>query len=165
MKGWITVAMLVVSLAASGCGGSDADVAGNYTIALTNGDNGCNLANFTTGNQTTGVSAVATQSGSQVTLTIGGLAAVALDGLLGAGKNVFAGTVSGDSLGVDSIGTKSNTSGNCTYTYNAHILGTLDGDVLRGRIEYRAADNGNSDCTQVHGCLTFQDYNGTRPPQ
>jgi hypothetical protein len=159
MKGWILVALL------AGCGGSDAEVAGNYTMALTNGDNGCNLGNFTPGTQSTGVNIVITQDANKLTLTVNGVAALYLDGLLGAGKNVFTGTVGGDSISVDSIGTKSNTSGNCTYTYNAHILGTLDGDVLRGRIEYRAADNGNSECTQVHGCLSFQDYNGTRPPQ
>lgn len=98
-------------------------------------------------------------------MTVEGLAGVALIGFLGAGKNVFTGSVDGDDVSVESIGTKPNTSGNCTYTFNATINGTLDGDVLRGRIEYRAADNGNSDCSQVHGCLTYQDYNGTRPPQ
>ncbi len=147
-----------------GCGG-DADVAGNYTIALTNGDNGCNLASFTPGSMTSGVSAVVVQDGSRVTLTIEGLAGLALVGLLGANHNVFTGDVDGDSLEVESIGTKPYNTNNCTYTYNATIDGQLDGDVLRGRITYRAADNGNSDCSQVHGCLSYQDYNGTRPPQ
>ncbi|MBL0212396.1 MAG: hypothetical protein IPQ07_00665 [Myxococcales bacterium] len=159
MKGWILFVLLLV-----GCGG-DANVAGNYSIALTNGDNGCNLSNFTPGNTTTNVGVTTVQDGSKVTMTVEGLAGVALIGFLGAGKNVFTGSVDGDDVSVESIGTKPNTSGNCTYTFNATINGTLDGDVLRGRIEYRAADNGNSDCSQVHGCLTYQDYNGTRPPQ
>lgn len=108
MKGRILFTLFLL-----GCG-ADANVAGNYSIALTNGDNGCNLSNFTPGNTSTNVGVTTVQDGSKVTMTING---------------------------------------------------TLDGDVLRGRIEYRAADNGNSDCSQVHGCLTYQDYNGTRPPQ
>lgn len=160
MKGSILLQLVLLA----GCGG-DANVAGNYTIALTNGPNGCNLSSFTPGSTTSGVSAVVVQDGSKVTLTIEGLAGLALAGLLGANRNVFTGDVDGDSMQVESIGTKANTSGNCTYTYNATIDGSLDGDVLRGRISYRAADNGNTDCSQVHGCLSYQDYNGTRPPQ
>ena len=160
MKGWILAALASVA----GCGG-DADVAGNYTVALTNGTNGCNLSNVPPGDTASGISLVITQDGSKVTATIEGLARVYLEALLGNGKNVFTGSVDGDELSVESLGTRTNTTGNCTYTYNATIGGTLDGDVLRGRIDYRAADNGNPDCSQVHGCVTFQDYNGTRPPQ
>ena len=46
----------------------------------------------------------------------------------------------------------------------ARISGELDGDALSGRIEYRAADNNNLDCAPISGCLTYQDFNGTRPP-
>jgi hypothetical protein len=160
MKGWI---LAFAALAA--CSDSDTNVAGNYSVSLTNGDNGCNLSNFTPGQTATNVAITVTQNSSNVTLTVEGVAGLYLIGLLGGGNNVFTGDVSGDGLDVDAIGTKPNTSGNCTYTYNSHISGTLDGDVLRGRIEYRAADNGNSGCTAVHDCLTFQDYNGTRPPR
>ena len=160
MKGWI---LAVAALA--GCSGADADVAGNYTVALTNGENGCMFANWTVGAQATGIPMIATQDGSKLTVTIEGGARIYLELLLGSGKNVFSGTVDGDDISVESIGTRAATTGNCTYTYNSKISGTLDGDVLRGRIEYRAADNGNSDCTTVHGCLTSQEYNGTRPPQ
>ncbi|CAN5891789.1 hypothetical protein BH11MYX3_BH11MYX3_12190 [soil metagenome] len=160
MKGSI---LLTVALLA-GCGG-DADVAGNYTIALNNGENGGNLSNFTPGQMTSGVGITVVQDGSKVTLTVEGGGGLALIALLGANRNVFTGDVDGDSLQVESLGTRANTSGNCTYTFNSTIDGNLDGDVLRGRISYRAADNGNSDCTQVHGCLSYQDYNGTRPPQ
>lgn len=165
MKGptWIVLAGLVAGVA-TGCGG-DADLAGNYTISLTNGANGCNLGNFTPGDTTTGVAVVITQTGSTVTATVNGVAALALAALLGAGKNVYTGSVSGDDMTVESIGTRANTSGNCTYTFNSKIHGTLDGDVLRGTIEYRAAGNGNSDCAQLAGCISVQDYNGTRPPQ
>ncbi len=161
MKGSILLGFAV----ALGACTSDADVAGNYTVALTNRDNGCNLGNFTPGSMSSGVSVVITQSGSKLTLTVEGLGGVALTALLGVGGNVYSGNVDGDGFSVESIGTKPNTSGNCTYTFNSEISGTLNGDALVGRIDYRAADNGNSDCTQVHGCLSYQDYNGTRPPR
>lgn len=158
--------ILACALVAAGCG-SDADVAGNYTVALTNGTNGCQLGNFNEGDSSSGVQIGITQEGSHLTLTVMGVAALYLGGLLGANGNVFTGDVDGDDISVTATGVKPNTTGNCTFTYNSHISGTLDGDVLRGKIEYRAADNGNSDCSQpqIHGCLTFQDYNGTRPPQ
>lgn len=159
MKGWILAAA-----ALAGCGG-DAEVAGNYTVALTNGTNGCMLANYQEGAQASGILLVITQDGSKLTATVEGVPGLYLIGLLGGGKNVFSGGIDGDEIDVESLGSKSYTTGNCTYTYNATIGGNLDGDVLRGRINYRAADNGNPDCSMVHGCVTFQDYNGTRPPQ
>lgn len=164
MKGSIPLAFLLSFAALGGCT-SDADVAGNYTIALTNRDNGCNLSSFTPNDTTTGVGVVVTQNGSKLTLTVNGLGGVALVALLGANGNVFAGSVDGDDFDVDAIGTRANNSGNCTYTFNAQIKGTLTGDALAGRIDYTVSDNGNSDCGQVHGCLSYQDFNGTRPPQ
>ncbi len=161
MKGSILLALLSVLGACT----SDADVAGDYTVALTNRDNGCNLGNFTSGTTSTGVGVVITQNGSKITLTVNGLGGVALVALLGANGNVYAGSVDGDNFDVEAIGTRPNNQGNCTYTYNSAISATLNGDALVGRIEYTAADNGNSDCTQVHGCLSYQDYNGTRPPR
>lgn len=156
--------LLAVGLAAAGCGG-DANVEGNYSVALTNRDNGCNLGNFTPGDTASNISVVITQEGSTATVTVEGIAGLYLGGLLGGGGNVYRGGVDGDGFTVDSIGTLPRTTGNCTYTYNSTIDASLDGDVLTGRIEYRAADNGNSDCSQIMGCLTFQDFNGTRPPQ
>ena len=161
MKGSILLALLTVLGACT----SDADVAGNYTVALTNRDNGCNLGNFNPGNTSTGVGVVITQNGSKITVTVNGLGGVALVALLGANGNVYTGGVDGDDFDVDAIGTRPNNTGNCTYTYNSTISGTLNGDALEGKILYTVADNGNSDCAQVHGCLSYQDYNGTRPPQ
>ncbi len=161
MKGSI----LLVLLATVGACTSDADVAGNYTVALTNRDNGCNLGNFTPGDTSSGVGVVITQNGSKVTLTVNGLGGVALVALLGANGNVLTGDVDGDDFEVEALGTRPNTSGNCTYTFNSTIKGRLTGDALAGRIDYTVSDNGNSDCGQVHGCLSYQDFNGTRPPQ
>lgn len=154
--------MLLIGLAA-GCG-EDAEVAGTYSVALTNRTNGCMLPNFTVGDTAANIGVVITQNESAVTLTVNGLAGIALIGLLGASKNTYTGAVDGNDVDVESLGTRSQISGNCTFTYNSRITGSIDGDALTGRIEYRAADNGNPDCTAISGCLTYQDFNGTRPP-
>ena len=153
---------LLVGLAA-GCG-EDADVAGTYSVSVTNRDNACMFTNWTAGETAANIPVVITQRGSDVTLTINGVAGVLLVGLLGADGNVYAGGVDSTNIDVESFGTRSQTSGNCTFTYNSRISGELDGDALSGRIEYRAADNGNPDCAAISGCLTYQDFNGTRPP-
>ena len=142
--------------------GSNSNVAGDYTIALTNRDNGCKLSNWTVGNQTTGVTVTMTQSGSDVTAMVKGGGGLALGALLGTSS--FTGD---DSIDLKALGSRPNQSGNCTWTFNAEITGDLSGDVLTGRIDYRAADNGNPDCTTmgIHGCDSYQDFNGTRPPQ
>jgi len=153
---------LLVSVAAIGC--DDAEVSGSYTVALTNRDNGCMFANYTVGESAQGIGVVITQNDSNVTLTVNGIAGTYLVLLLGADKNVYTGGVDGDEVSVDSLGTRAQSMGNCAYTINSRIIGTIDGDALTGRIEYRAADNGNPDCAPISGCLTYQDFNGTRPP-
>jgi len=157
------LAWILLAGMAPGCT-SDAEVAGTYSVALTNRDNGCMLPNYTVGDTATNIGVVITQAGSNVTVTVNGLAGIALIGLLGGGKNVYTGGVDGNDVDVESLGTAPKTSGNCTYTYNSRITATIDGDALTGRIEYRAADNGNPDCAPLSGCLTYQDFNGTRPP-
>lgn len=148
-------------LVVAACGG-DANVEGDYTVALTNRDNACNLANWTVGTQTTGVQATVTQEGENVTLTVTGLAGVAVSALLG--TNVYIGAVDGDEIDLSITGETGFNTGNCAYTYNSTIQGTLDGDTLSGRIEYRAATNDQSDCGELTGCLSYQDFNGARPP-
>jgi len=155
---WVLLGGMVV-----GCAG-DADVAGSYTIALTNRDNGCMFGNYNVGDTAQGIGVVITQNDSNVTLTVNGVAGTYLVLLLGADKNVYQGDVDGDELSTESLGTRAQNMGNCTYTINSKIKGSLDGDALTGRIEYRAADNGNPDCAPISGCLTYQDFNGTRPP-
>ncbi|MEO8698640.1 MAG: hypothetical protein ABI867_01320 [Kofleriaceae bacterium] len=152
---------LVMALVAA-CSGSDADVEGDYTIALTNRDNGCMFANWTVGDQTTGVPVVIGQDGSNVTATVNGGAGLVLDVALGA--RTYTGDIDGDDLVLELFGTRGQQMGNCSFTYNSTIDATLDDDSLTGRIEYRAATNGNPDCSALEDCLSFQDFNGTRPP-
>lgn len=149
----------LVCLAA--CNNGPADVAGDYTMALTNKDNGCMFMNYTVGATTTGVQVTITQASSTATATVMGGGGLVLDAVLGG--NVFSGKVDGDSIDLTLPGSRSFTNGNCAFTYNGEILGSLAGDTLTGRIEYTAATNMNPDCTN-QGCITTQDFNGTRPP-
>lgn len=157
-------APVLVLVAAAACGGGDpVDVSGEYTVAVTNRDNGCMLENFNPGDTATGIPVVITQDDDAITVSINGAAGVVLDFALGA--HVYTGAVAGDSFELELLGTRGLQQGNCAFTFNSTIAGTLDGDVLTGAIDYRAATNGNPDCAALEGCRTFQDFNGTRPPR
>ena len=147
----------------AGCSSSPVDVAGDYTVAVTERDNGCNLQNWTVGMSYTGIQVTITQSSSNATATVMGLGGLGIGGVFG--SNVFTGSVNGDTMDLKLLGTKANNTGNCTFTYNGEITGTLTGDTLAGRLNIVGAGNGNPDCTGITGCVTFEDFNGTRPPK
>lgn len=153
--------MLVAILAALGCG-EDANVAGSYTIAVTNRTNGCELENWMEGETSSNIPVTITQSGENVTATVDGLVGAYFNAIFGSAA--FVGTVSGDDLDLQIIGTRSATEGNCTYTFNAVLSGSVSGDTLTGRIDYQAATNDQPDCAALEGCTSYQDFNGTRPP-
>jgi hypothetical protein len=144
------------------CAASPVDSQGMYTVAVTNRDNGCNLPNYTVGEMTSNIGVTVTQQGTSATVEVMGLTAVLLDLLLG--SSTFSGTVDGNSLDLKALGTNPQTTGNCTFTYDAAIDTHLDGDVLTGEIHYTTATNGNPDCAPIADCVTVQDFNGTRPP-
>jgi hypothetical protein len=150
---------LVLAVGLVGCGSDPADVAGNYTVAVTNRDNGCNFSNWTVGESAPGIPVVITQDGETATAEVTGPTGVVMQFWLG--SNVYQGSVDGDELDLTLHGTRSMTTGDCAFFYNSEILATSDGDLLTGRINYRPQGNGSPDCTE---CLTYQDFNGTRPP-
>lgn len=154
--------LLLVPLTA--CGNDPAMVAGQYSVAVTNRDNGCNLANWTVGAMSSNIPVDITQNGVMASATVTGIVGVAVSAALG--SNVFTGDVDGNDLNLTLYGTVSHTAGNCTYTYNAVINATLSGDILQGTIDYKAKTNGNPDCTSMNitNCNSRQDFNGTRPP-
>lgn len=161
MKRLMLAAAVMLAVMLGGCGGEDADISGNYTMALTNRDNGCNFMNYQVGAQNTVMVAI-TQDGSNATATVGGFGGVLLG--VAVGSNVYTGTVDGDDVDLQIIGDVAFTSGNCAFTYNSEIKATADGDSMSGRIEYRAATNNNPDCAAITGCLTYQEFAGSRPP-
>src|SRR5689334_11840685 len=95
---------LIWVLACAACGGP-ANVAGDYTIALTNHDNGCNLGNWTVGDTASGIPVTITQASGNATATVGGLAQVALDA--GLGGHAFTGPVDGNDVDLELFGTRS----------------------------------------------------------
>lgn len=159
--------LTLVCLPLLACGGDDpADVAGDYTVAITNRDNGCSLTPWTVGDSASGIVVTITQDANKksvATATVNNLAGLFLRAAVG--DNKFTGEVDGDHLDLKLLGTVSHSMGNCTYTYNAAIDGDLNGDALTGKINYTAATNGGPDCGTLTGCKSLQDFNGTRPPQ
>ena len=145
------------------CSSSPSNVAGNYTVAVTNRDNGCAFQNWTIGAQSTGIQVQITQQSENATALVMGGAGFVLGAVLGG--NDFSGKIDGDSFDLTHTGTKTLSMNNCNYTVNGEITGTISGDNLTGRINYAAADDGSVACSSIHGCVSFQDYNGTRPPQ
>ena len=152
---------LILLIALASCT-SPVDAAGNYTMNITFRDNGCNIAGWTAGNTATNVHAVFTQSGDGLTADFMDVSAFYLDTVTG--EHVFSGKVSGDSLDLMLHGTRSHTTGNCAYFYDARLRAHLDGDVITGTVDYIGAGNGSTDCAGITGCISVQDMNGTRPP-
>ncbi len=159
------LALLVSSLISilPACSDEPADLSGNYSANLTSRDNGCNLANWQPGAMVSQVPVVITQTGADASAEVGGLAGVALE--LALASRVFIGEVDGSSFRLKIIGTRPQTSGNCTFTYDATMTGSLSGDSLSGRVSYTTATNGNSDCAALRDCVSFQDFAASRPPR
>jgi hypothetical protein len=153
-----SIALLVLAAA---CTSSPANVAGNYSVAVTNRTDMCGI-NWMVGGQATGVQVTITQSGGNATAIVMGGGGVGLDILLGV--NALTGTVSGDNVDLRATGTATHMAGNCTYTLNGEIRGTLSGDALMGTIQYTGQGNGASACAGITGCVSSQDFSGTRPP-
>ena len=105
-----------------------------------------------------GIEIVVTQNGADATGVVGGGTATLLD--LYFGGHSFTGTVSGNHLALELVGTRATTSGNCTYTYDA----TFNANALAGDLIYEPATNGQSDCAAVQ-CSSRQELSGSRPPR
>src|SRR5262249_46297934 len=144
-----------------GCG-SDVIVAGSYTVAVTNGENACNLQNWTVGDSATGIPLTITQTGSSLTSTVNGLSGAYLPLVLGSSD--FAGAVCGNEMNLRLVGTRAGSMGGCSYTVNANVSAVLNGDALQGSIDYVPQTNHSTDCGTLNNCLNVQAFNGTRPP-
>ena len=153
---------LIFAFAFVGCSSEPADVAGSYTIAVTNGENGCNFDNWTVGDTAENIPVTITQDGATASAAVEGPVALLLGLLLGSAT--YQGEVDGNQLDLTIFGTNSATEGNCVFTYNSVLDAELTGDVLQGEIRYEAATVDNPDCAAIEGCATIQRFNGTRPP-
>ncbi len=160
----------LLGLALAGCGSSSnsgappADFSGVYSVAITNGQNGCGFANWTVGKKSNGTPVTITQSGASASADVGGVARIDYDVLLG--SHVFPGTVSGTGMAATIHGTTSFKKGtNCTYQVTANLAATLSGNSISGNVNYTTTTNGGSDCGTLNGCASTQSFAGSRPPK
>jgi len=153
----------LLALLACACGSdSPSNVAGTYSLSLTVQQNQCGIIGGSVGDSSSGVGVVVTQTGSQASGQVQGVAGLAL--ALAMGSDTFTGNVAGNSLGLSISGTMAGSSGTCAFTRNAHLAATLSGDVLTGSVTYTFATNKTADCGTRDTCKDIQVFNGTRPP-
>jgi hypothetical protein len=143
-------------------GGEPVDVAGAYTVTVTNGANECGFAGFTEGAVATGVPLTVAQEATAVTADVEGPVGTFLD--LALGSRTFEGDIAGSELALTLFGTNPFMLAACTYTVNGEVSATIDGDLIEGSAQYRASTNGSPDCGVLETCVTTQQFNGTRPP-
>jgi hypothetical protein len=160
-------ALFVMTLTA-GCGDDDApspphDMTGSYSVAVTNGANGCGFPNWRENESSQNVPFNVSQSGANATGIVEGLTGVFV--ALWLGTRSYSGTISGSSVTMTAFGTNSHREGECSYTINSTIDGSLLGDALQGTITYTAKTNGSPACGTREGCRTTQSFSGSRPPR
>ncbi|MDP3274762.1 MAG: hypothetical protein Q8Q09_06160 [Deltaproteobacteria bacterium] len=157
--------LVCLGLASAGIAGcAPADVAGNYTGALTNGSNDCNLSNFTPGDTSSGITLNVTQSGANVSAEVTGLAALALAAFTG-NNMPFVGSVSGTGFFVSRRGTNAMSRGTCAYTTAIDVSAQLNGNTLAGTVQYFYQTNNAADCRELSTCRTTQNIAFVRPPR
>jgi hypothetical protein len=165
------VPAIVLPMLAGACGGSSfssqtANVAGDYTVELTTGDNGCMFTSWTAGSTATAVPVTLTQQGANTTATVGGAAAIVLDLLFGTalGTSQFHGSVTGGSFSLADYGTTHATDGDCSYTLKATLTGSISGNSISGQITYSETTNGSPACGYHATCTSVQAFDGVRAP-
>lgn len=154
--------VLSILALATACGSDPVDVEGEYSISVTNRENGCDFDEWTEGDTATGIPVTITQDEDQATASVEGGTGFFLDVVLG--MHEFVGDVDGDSVELTLFGTRSTVMEACSYTINGVLQAELDGDVLTGRIVYQTNTNGSLDCGEKEDCESIQEFNGTRPP-
>jgi hypothetical protein len=156
----IPLALLAVVACSSSNSSTPANVAGTYTVSVTNGLNGCNVATFTPGAMSTGITVVVTQNGAQVSADVMGLAGVYLTA--GVGSSTLVGQLDGSRAALTA--SANHTQGMCAYTTTASADITFDGNTMQGSITYTDSGNGSSTCGVMQSCTNEQMLAGSRPP-
>lgn len=151
------LAVLLAAVACSSSSGPPANVAGTWTLSVTDGDNGCGIPNFTTGATSTGVTVQITQNGSNVSASVQGYSGLVLAFATG---NTLSGTISGNQATLTATG--NHTQGNCAYTTSANASMTFDGNQVQGSISYSDHGNGSSDCGVAQQCTSSQTFTGSK---
>jgi hypothetical protein len=162
----LSLSLLALGGALMACGGGSfseetANIAGNYSVLLTTGNNACEFSGWTPGSVAMNVPVAIAQQGTSATATVTGIAALLLDAVLG--THEFQGTVSGDSFTLTAFGSTSLKDGDCAFTIKATLTGSLSGDAIQGQITYTETTNGNPACGYHATCSSVQSFVGGRP--
>jgi hypothetical protein len=139
------------------------DVSGDYTVALTNGANGCNIPSWSVGSVTSGVPLSITQDDVRLTAVVTGSVGLGLTAVTN--SNTFSGTVDGNHLDLTLAGSMEIPLGLCRYTIDVTTQGDLEGDTLTGTVTYTPVTNMVPDCAPIQNCQSTQTFSGTRPPK
>ena len=154
----IPLALLFAAVAcSSNNSGPPANVAGTWTLSVTDGNNGCSIPNFTTGATTTGVTVQITQNGSNLSAAAQGASGLSLAFDTG---NTLSGTITGDQATLSATG--NHTQGNCAYTTTATASITFDGSQMQGSISYSDQGNNSTDCGVLQQCTSTQTFTGSK---
>jgi hypothetical protein len=140
-----------------------ADVEGQYSVAVTNRDNGCAFESFDDGATATNIPLTVTQDGSNLSAKIGGLTGTAFSLLVGV--DTLQGQIQGNELSLAIVGTATQTQGECSFSIDVHAEATASGDALQGTLEYVPDTAEGAQCAALVGCSTYQDFAGSRPPR
>jgi hypothetical protein len=157
-----TIAIPLLLVAAAACSGSNdngppADVAGTYTLTITDGQNGCNIQNFTTNASQTGIKVTFTQNGSDLSATVQGSSGLVLAFATG---NTMSGWINGREASLSS--TANHTIGNCAFSTTATANMTFVDNQVQGTVVYTDSGNGSSDCGPMQNCSSTQTFTGSR---
>lgn len=159
MRSTIPLALIAAVAACSGNDGGEppAQVAGSYTLTITDGQNGCNVQNFTTNASQTGITVDVTQDGSGVSATLTNSVGLVL--MFSAG-DTLAGSIEGSEASLTS--SSSRAQGNCAYSATATANMRFSGNQVQGTILYSSSGNGSSDCGVLQQCTSTQTFTGSR---
>ncbi len=156
------IIVAIAVLCVSACGSVNVDVSGAYSGPVTNGANSCPGA-WVTG-QTSDANVTIAQTGSNVSIQVGGAAGLLLQ--IGFGTNAFTGSVKGNHIDGLIIGSVQAMAGGCQYSFDGKLSASVSGNTLSGSITYTPKTNNHADCNamSIAGCSRTQSFTMTKPP-
>ena len=140
-----------------------ADLAGDYSVDLTNEYNDCATMamNWMAGSVSEDVPFSITQNGVHISAETMGAPAIAF--LLLTGTLPFEGEIHDSHFVLVNTGTKVYDFDDCSYTINATVEGDLDGDTITGTLVYSPVVGDDPACHD-YACRAEQSFTGTRSP-
>jgi hypothetical protein len=135
-----------------------ANVAGAYVLEAIHGENGCGFKQWETGKAARYELTVQQQAESltaQLKDVYGVLA-------WAPGMTSLSGSVEGAEVTVQTVGNAVIQTGACAHFVQLTVKGTLDGERLRGALDFSVQPNENAQCAPLLGCESIATYTGTR---